>query len=156
MRHRRGELARRTHTYLSLYGYHVDAVVANRLLPTEVEDPWFAGWKARQAEHLATIHEAFAPLPVIEAGLQAEEPVGFDALRAFGQVLYGDEDPTARFGASDPLRVVGDADGQGMALEVALPAVSREVAMQVIEQAHQVCPYSNATRGNVDVTLEVA
>ena len=41
-------------------------------------------------------------------------------------------------------------------LEVALPAVSREVAQQVIEQAHQVCPYSNATRGNVEVTLEVA
>ena len=43
-----------------------------------------------------------------------------------------------------------------MRLEVALPAVSREVAQQVIEQAHQVCPYSNATRGNVEVTLEVA
>jgi len=41
-------------------------------------------------------------------------------------------------------------------LEVALPAASPEVAQQVIEQAHQVCPYSNATRGNVEVTLEVA
>ena len=41
-------------------------------------------------------------------------------------------------------------------LEVALPAASPEQAQQVIEQAHQVCPYSNATRGNVEVTLEVA
>jgi Ohr subfamily peroxiredoxin len=41
-------------------------------------------------------------------------------------------------------------------LEVALPAVSSEVAQQVIEQAHQLCPYSTATRGNVEVTLEVA
>jgi organic hydroperoxide reductase OsmC/OhrA len=41
-------------------------------------------------------------------------------------------------------------------LEVALPAVTPEVARQVIEQAHQVCPYSNATRGNVEVVLEVA
>jgi len=51
-----------------------------------------------------------------------------------------------------------DNGGFGLAvrLEVALPAVSREVAQQVIEQAHQVCPYSNATRGNVEVTLEVA
>jgi arsenite/tail-anchored protein-transporting ATPase len=136
--------ARRTHTYLSLYGYHVDAVVANRLLPTEVEDPWFAGWKALQAEHLATIREAFAPLPVIEAGLQAEEPVGFDALRTFGQVLYGDEDPTARFGASDPLRVVGDADGQGMALEVALPFTERdevELSRRADELLLRVGPY---------------
>jgi lipoyl-dependent peroxiredoxin len=48
------------------------------------------------------------------------------------------------------------AFGLSVRLEVALPAVSREVAQQVIEQAHQVCPYSNATRGNVEVTLEVA
>jgi len=48
------------------------------------------------------------------------------------------------------------AFGLAVRLEVALPAVSREVAQQVIEQAHQVCPYSNATRGNVEVTLEVA
>ena len=53
--------ARRTYTYLSLFGYHVDAVVANRLLPDEVSDPWFARWKAAHAEHLATIEEGFAP-----------------------------------------------------------------------------------------------
>ena len=48
-----------------------------------------------------------------------------------------------------------DDGGFGLAvrLEVALPAVDPEVARQVIEQAHQVCPYSNATRGNVEVTL---
>ena len=46
--------------------------------------------------------------------------------------------------------------GLAVRLEVALPTVSREVAQQVIEQAHQVCPYSNATRGNVEVTLELA
>ena len=43
--------ARRTYTYLSLFGYRVDAVVANRLLPDEVTDPWFDAWKdaARRA-----------------------------------------------------------------------------------------------------------
>ena len=41
-------------------------------------------------------------------------------------------------------------------LEVALPALSRDVSRQVIDQAHQVCPYSNATRNNVEVILEVA
>ena len=51
-----------------------------------------------------------------------------------------------------------DHGGFGLAvrLEVALPAVNREVAQRVIERAHQVCPYSNATHGNVDVVLEVA
>ena len=46
--------------------------------------------------------------------------------------------------------------GLAVRLEVAIPAVSREVARQVAERAHEVCPYSNATRGNVEVVLEVA
>jgi osmotically inducible protein OsmC len=41
-------------------------------------------------------------------------------------------------------------------LEVSLPALDRETAEQVVAQAHQVCPYSNATRGNMQVTLSVA
>jgi osmotically inducible protein OsmC len=39
-------------------------------------------------------------------------------------------------------------------LDVALPSISdREKAAQVVRDAHQVCPYSNATRGNIDVAL---
>jgi len=41
------------------------------------------------------------------------------------------------------------------ALDIALPAVARDLAEQVVEQAHQVCPYSNATRGNMEVVLTV-
>ncbi|GAA2088300.1 organic hydroperoxide resistance protein [Aeromicrobium tamlense] len=46
--------------------------------------------------------------------------------------------------------------GLAVALEVTLPNVSREEAEKLVEQAHQVCPYSNATRGNVEVDLSVA
>jgi Ohr subfamily peroxiredoxin len=42
------------------------------------------------------------------------------------------------------------------ALTVSLPGLSREDAQALVEKAHQVCPYSNATRGNVDVQLTVA
>ena len=41
------------------------------------------------------------------------------------------------------------------ALEVSLPGVPREQAEQLVQKAHQVCPYSNATRNNVDVELTV-
>ncbi len=41
-------------------------------------------------------------------------------------------------------------------LEVALPGVERALAQDIVEGAHQRCPYSNATRGNIDVTLTVA
>lgn len=42
------------------------------------------------------------------------------------------------------------------ALEVALPGLDKALATELVEKAHQVCPYSNATRGNVDVGLSVA
>ncbi|WP_238433154.1 organic hydroperoxide resistance protein [Micromonospora tarensis] len=45
--------------------------------------------------------------------------------------------------------------GLTVRLVVDLPAVPREAAEQLVEQAHQVCPYSNATRGNIDVALTV-
>jgi Ohr subfamily peroxiredoxin len=40
-------------------------------------------------------------------------------------------------------------------LRAALPAVDRATAERLLAQAHQVCPYSRATRGNIDVTLEL-
>jgi Ohr subfamily peroxiredoxin len=45
--------------------------------------------------------------------------------------------------------------GLAVELDVHAPALSPEVALALVEKAHQVCPYSNATRGNVEVTLKV-
>lgn len=51
-------------------------------------------------------------------------------------------------------------DGQGfgldVALEVKLPGIERSVAQELVNKAHIVCPYSHATRGNIDVRLSVA
>lgn len=51
-----------------------------------------------------------------------------------------------------------DAGGFALAvqLEVSLPNVTPELARELADQAHQVCPYSNATRGNIEVVLAVA
>ena len=46
--------------------------------------------------------------------------------------------------------------GIEVALAVALPGMDHAEAETLVEKAHQVCPYSNATRGNVDVKLSVA
>jgi osmotically inducible protein OsmC len=50
-----------------------------------------------------------------------------------------------------------DSGGFGLAvvLEVTLPNVDDATALRLAEKAHEVCPYSNATRGNVDVDLVV-
>ena len=45
--------------------------------------------------------------------------------------------------------------GLAVKLRVEVDGIDREAAQQAVERAHQVCPYSNATRGNIDVTLEL-
>lgn len=45
--------------------------------------------------------------------------------------------------------------GLTVSLDVALPGLDAEKAQQLVDEAHQVCPYSNATRGNIDVKLSV-
>jgi Ohr subfamily peroxiredoxin len=45
--------------------------------------------------------------------------------------------------------------GIDVALKIALPGVEHKAAEELVEKAHQVCPYSNATRNNVDVKLTV-
>jgi osmotically inducible protein OsmC len=63
-------------------------------------------------------------------------------------------------GSSITARVGLGMEGQAFGLAVTLvgefPALDADAAKEIMEKAHQVCPYSNATRGNVDVTLEVA
>lgn len=116
--------ARRTFTYLSLFGYRVDAVVANRLLPDGVTDPWFDRWRALHAEHLAAIEEGFAPVPVLRAELADDELVGLDALRSFAAGLYGDDDPAAARHHAHPMRVTRTKAGPQLVLE--LPLAERD------------------------------
>jgi Ohr subfamily peroxiredoxin len=50
------------------------------------------------------------------------------------------------------------AQGYGIAvrMKVTLPGLDRATAEQLVAEAHKVCPYSNATRNNIDVQLTVA
>ncbi|HZT65269.1 MAG TPA: TRC40/GET3/ArsA family transport-energizing ATPase [Acidimicrobiales bacterium] len=137
--------AKRTATYLSLFGYHVDAVVANRLLPEAVADPWFKAWKAAHADHLASIEESFAPLPVLRAELAPEELVGRALLSDFANDLYGECDPAALMHSGPAIRV--EADGGERVLVVPLPFVDRddlEIGRREDELLVRVGPYRRA------------
>ena len=137
--------AKRTFTYLSLFGYHVDAVVANRLLSDEISDPWFDAWKATQLDHLRVIEEGFSPVPILRAELAPEELVGPQRLRAFARVLYGDEDPSGRLHDSDPLTI--ERRGAAMVMRIALPGAAKEeleLAQHDDELLVRVGPYRRA------------
>ncbi len=51
---------------------------------------------------------------------------------------------------------MGQAFGIQVELKITAPGMDHAQAEALVEKAHQVCPYSNATRGNIDVTLTVA
>jgi len=114
--------ARRTYTYLGLFGYRVDAVVVNRILPTDVTDPYFGKWKDIQAEHLATLHESFDPVPILRARLFDREMVGVTLLEEMAGEVYGETDATSVLYLDDPIRV--EKRGDGYVLRMKLPFVT--------------------------------
>jgi arsenite-transporting ATPase len=116
--------ARRTYTYLGLFGYGVDGVVVNRVLPAEVDDPYFARWRAIQAGHLKTVDESFREVPRLRLRLFDDEMVGVDRLRRMASELYGDRDPVADFEAHSPLSV--REEGEEVVLEMDVPFAERE------------------------------
>ncbi|HEV8565063.1 MAG TPA: TRC40/GET3/ArsA family transport-energizing ATPase [Actinomycetota bacterium] len=116
--------ARRTYTYLGLFGYRVDAVVVNRIIPDDVVDPYFGKWKDIQAEHLATVRESFEPVPILTARLFDREMVGVPLLVEMGDEVYGTREAMDVLYRDDPIRV--RKRGTGYVLSMRLPFVSRE------------------------------
>ncbi|HEY8637961.1 MAG TPA: ArsA family ATPase [Solirubrobacteraceae bacterium] len=86
--------ARRTFTYLNLYGFLTDAVVVNRIFPEEVGE-YFGTWRERQQETLRGVESAFAPVPILRAPYFADEVVGPEMLDELSAALFGDRDAAA-------------------------------------------------------------
>jgi arsenite-transporting ATPase len=86
--------ARRTFTYLNLYGYLTDAVIVNRVFPEEV-GAYFGPWRERQLAALADVEAAFAPVPVLRAPYFGEEVVGGEMLDRLGARVFDGHEPAA-------------------------------------------------------------
>ncbi len=117
--------ARRTYTYLGLFGYGVDSAIVNRVLPAEVEDPYFARWHEIQKGHLAAVEEGFTGIDIRHLRLFDEEMVGTDLLRLVADELYGDTDPTDRLSEVEPLRVEQLTDSDDVALILTVPLAEK-------------------------------
>src|SRR5437867_2400723 len=115
--------ARRTYTYLSLFGYRVDAVIVNRIIPDDVTDPYFGKWKEIQAEHLEAVHESFQPVPILTARLFDREMVGLELLQRMGDEVYGEKDAMDVLHIDEPIRV--RKRGPSYVLSMRLPFADR-------------------------------
>lgn len=114
----------RAHAYLSLYNVSTDLVIANRILPESIDDPFFQRWKANQQVYKQEIYDNFHPLPVKEVPLFSEEMCGLEALERLKETLYANEDPAQVYYKENTIRVV--QEGQDYSLELYLPGIPKE------------------------------
>ena len=136
----------RAFTYMNLFGFSVDALYVNRLIPDAVEDPFFRQWKASQAEHRQAVRDQFAPLNVYDVPMRSSEVLGIDDLREMADIMYGPVgdyahdhtavDPTAPL-TDEPMLRFYDEDGTSMlALRVVgVPAGDVDLSKQGDELA---------------------
>ena len=114
--------ARRSLTTLSLFGYRVDGVIANRVFPVEGADPWRRRWVDAQADVLAEVEQSFTGLPIWRSSYRSAEPVGVEALHGFARAAYGGDDPLAAPTSQSPVSVTRTR--AGATLRIALPFVA--------------------------------
>ena len=116
--------SQRLYTYLSLFGFPVDAVIANRVLPEEARSAYFDQWFSIQAGHLAAARADFDPLPFFEAPLFDREMVGTAMLDEFGRRVFGESDPAAVLHREKPVEL--KKEGRSYALYLRLPFAEKD------------------------------
>ncbi|TMC72585.1 MAG: ArsA family ATPase [Chloroflexi bacterium] len=115
--------AKRAFSYLSLFGYVTDAVIVNRLLPSEVHDELFKKWQRIHKRYEAEVEQSFGGIPILNVPLFDQEVVGEKMLMRMAKATYGDRDPAGHFATSSPQRI--DKEGSDYVLTLKVPFVDR-------------------------------
>jgi arsenite-transporting ATPase len=126
----------RTFTYLHLFGYTVDAVILNRMLPPEVEGSYFAEMREAQRGNRKLVEAAFAPLPIFEAPHFPTEVMGREQITQLGKHLWGDRDPAQRLYTGKTFDIER-GDGGRVALTLTMPFVSRD-EIDLMQHGHEI------------------
>lgn len=92
------------------------------------------------------------PEMLFAAGYSACFDSALNRVIQMSKIKTGETSVTARINIG---QIGGGAFGLSAELNVNIPGVDEETAQSLAEKAHQVCPYSNATRGNIEVKLSV-
>lgn len=122
--------ARRTHSALTLYGFVVDEIVVNRVIPTGGDDPWRTAWAVKQQCSLAEAAESFGELTVRTIPYAAYEPVGLDQLHDLGVQIYGDDEPADFATVAPAVRLSSNPDptiagGYEFGMHIDIPHLDR-------------------------------
>lgn len=110
--------SKRAYTYLSLYGYNVDAVIVNRIIETDASDSIFAKYVASQKTYLADIEESFSDLPILRALHHGEEIFGLEKLRKFADLLYASVKPEIVMHHESPYQLTEIEEGYRLSIKL--------------------------------------
>jgi arsenite-transporting ATPase len=117
--------ALRAETYLALFGYPIDGVICNRVLPAATggtyADALLRDMAEQQRVYYDQIHNTFAPLPVWDAPYRSREILGPAALAELGEQVWAGQDPTQVFHRGSLQELV--KQGDGYVLRLPLPHV---------------------------------
>ncbi len=116
--------ALRAYTYLQLYGYPVDSVVVNRILPDDSSQEVFGEYLSAQKRYLAEIEESFSPLPIFRVKHLGREVFGTERLQEIGGQLYQERDPRESFFNQRPYHFIEQK--YGYLLSIRLPFLKEE------------------------------
>jgi len=101
----------RAFTYLCLYGYTVESLIVNRVIPPDAGDGYFAAKLEEQKEYLEMIDSIFSPVPTLRAPLFSTEVLGKESLRELARLLFANRDPTQVFSSEKPMEIYQDERG---------------------------------------------
>jgi arsenite-transporting ATPase len=115
--------AQRAYTYLGLYGYPIDLVVCNRLMPEDMAEGYFATFRESQQKYLDVARETFTPVPVRGVPFFDREVVGLEMLGRVADELFAGESPSRFYydGKTFSVHKAGDE----YVLETPLPLAER-------------------------------
>lgn len=116
--------AQRSFTFFNLFGYAVDSIIVNRLIPQEVKDQYFSKWKSTQDAYQKMIKECFSPIPILNAELFNQEISGRKMLNQLAVEVYGKKDPTQLFFSQNPIHI--QKNNGGFNLSIYLPFLEKK------------------------------
>jgi arsenite-transporting ATPase len=102
--------AQRAFTFFNLFGYAVDLIIVNRVIPPIIKDAYFDKWKTIQSNYQQMIKECFSPIPIFSLELMDQEIMGKTLLSKIAKKIYGAKDPTSLFLSQKPI-TIQKADG---------------------------------------------
>ena len=117
--------SQRAFMYFNLFGVNVDAVVVNKVIPSDAADCSFLrSWVDIQKRYLEEIESYFSPVPVLRVPLLEEEVCGPQKLRILSNIIYRDRDPSEVFFREKAYEFLQDEEGY--VIKIKAPFVKKE------------------------------